>query len=227
VLSGRALAAAGTLILAAAAGCLSPSSGSKPSTTPATVATAAGARARAQGSQNIEPTMPSLRPLDAGSRGVPAPPDRSAGGLPAPVWLTIPSIGVDAALVRLDLNRDGSIQVPSDFDTPGWYGRGPVPGGEGPAVILGHLDSFTGPAVFWRLASLHPGDAVRIRRQDGSELRFTIQRTQSYSVDSFPSFDVYGATPRPELRLITCAGTYSRTRGQYLSNVVAFATLSG
>jgi sortase (surface protein transpeptidase) len=175
---------------------------------------------------SIEPTMPSLRPLDAGSRSVPAPPDGTAGGLPAPVRLTIPSIGVDAALVRLDLNRDGSIQVPSDFDTPGWYGRGPAPGGEGAAVILGHLDSYTGPAVFWRLASLRPGDVVRVRREDGSELRFTIQRTQTYSVDSFPSFDVYGATSRPELRLITCAGTYSRSRGQYLSNVVAFATLS-
>jgi sortase (surface protein transpeptidase) len=170
--------------------------------------------------------MPSLRPLDAGSRGVPAPPDGTAGSLPAPVRLTIPSIGVDAALVRLDLDRDGSIQVPSDFDTPGWYGRGPVPGAEGAAVILGHLDSYSGPAVFWRLASLHPGDVVRVRRQDGSELTFTIQRTQSYSVDSFPSFEVYGATSRPELRLITCAGTYSRSRRQYLSNVVAFATLS-
>lgn len=158
---------------------------------------------------------------------MPPPPNRPASGVPAPVRLTIPSIGVDAALLRLDMNPDGTIQVPSDFNAPGWYGRGPAPGGEGAAVILGHLDSYTGPAVFWGLSSLRPGDLVRIRREDGSEVRFTIQRTQSYSVDSFPSFEVYGATSGPELRLITCAGTYSRSRGQYLSNVVAFAALSG
>ncbi len=181
----------------------------------------------ADGSQTIEPTLPSLRPLEVGTRGVPPPPNRPASGVPAPVRLTIPSIGVDAALLQLDMNRDGTIQVPSDFNAPGWYGRGPAPGGEGAAVILGHLDSYTGPAVFWRLSSLRPGDLVRIRREDGSEVRFTIQRTQSYSVDSFPSFEVYGATSGPELRLITCAGTYSRSRGQYLSNVVAFAAQSG
>src|SRR3981189_1212337 len=92
-----------------------------------------------RGPQTTPPPPPSLGPLAAGSRGVPAPPDGIAGSLPAPVRLIIPSIGVDAALGRLALDRDGSIQVPSDFDTPGWYGRGPAPGGEGAAVILGHL----------------------------------------------------------------------------------------
>jgi sortase (surface protein transpeptidase) len=189
-------------------------------------ATATQAHSPARTARTIEPTLPSLKPLEAGSRGVPPPPDRPVSAAPAPVRLTIPSIGVDTPLLRLDMDRDGTIQVPSDFNTPGWYGRGPAPGAEGAAVILGHLDSNTGPAVFWRLSSLSPGDPVRIRRADGSEVRFTIQRTQSYSVDSFPSFEVYGATSRPELRLITCAGTYSRSRGQYLSNVVAFAALS-
>jgi sortase (surface protein transpeptidase) len=172
------------------------------------------------------PTLPSLRPLDGGGRGVPAPPGGSESTAAAPVRLSIPSIGVEAPVVRLDLNPDRTIQVPAGFDTPGWYARGPAPGEDGAAVILGHLDSYTGPAVFWRLAELHGGDQVRVRRRDGYDVTFTVERTESYPVDSFPSFDVYGSTSRPELRLITCGGTYSRARGQYLSNVVVFASLA-
>jgi sortase (surface protein transpeptidase) len=157
---------------------------------------------------------------------VPAPPSNVASTGPPPVRLSIPSIGVESPLVRLDLNPNRTIQVPAEFNTPGWYGRGPAPGEQGAAVILGHLDSYTGPAVFWRLSSLRPGDQIRVGRQDGSEVRFTVERTQSYSVDSFPSFDVYGSTSHAELRLITCSGTYSRARSQYLSNTVVYASLS-
>jgi hypothetical protein len=223
VVRWQASAAAWALVLAAAAGCLSPSSTSK--LAPSAPATAARTHPAVGGEHGLEPTLPSLRPLDVGSR-VPAPASPRVSGAPAPVRLSIPSIGVDASLVRLDLNSDGTIQVPSDFDAPGWYGRGPAPGDEGPAVILGHLDSRTGPAVFWRLSSLRAGDTISIRRVGGSEVRFRIDRTVTYPVDSFPSFDVYGATSRPELRLVTCGGTYSRSRGQYLSNVVVFASLS-
>ena len=95
----------------------------------------------------------------------------------------------------------------------------------GPAIILGHLDSYTGPAVFWRLSSLHPGDAARIRREDGSELDFRIQRLSTFSTGAFPTNEVYGPTAGPELRLISCGGGYSLTRRQYLANVVAFASM--
>jgi sortase (surface protein transpeptidase) len=166
-----------------------------------------------------------LKPLEVGSEGVP-PPGRTVSTGPPPTRIKIPAIGIDAPLVRLDLDRAGAIDVPSDFNRPGWYQRGPAPGDAGAAVILGHLDSYTGPAVFWRLSSLRPGDTVLIARQDGSQLTFAVQRTVSYSVDAFPSFDVYGVTVRPELRLITCGGTYSASRRQYLSNVVTFAALS-
>ena len=156
---------------------------------------------------------------------MPAPPGQTPGTTVPPVRVQIPAIGVDAFLVQLDLNRDGTVEVPSDFNRPGWYRRGPAPGDLGAAVILGHVDSYTGPAVFWRLSALRPGDAVRVTRQDGVVLDFAVRRTVSYPVDSFPSFDVYGATARPELRLITCGGAYSTSRRQYLSNVVAFAGL--
>jgi sortase (surface protein transpeptidase) len=144
-----------------------------------------------------------------------------------PTHIRIPRIGVDAGLVQLDKRSDGTLEVPSDWNTPGWYARGPAPGENGPAVILGHLDSYTGPAVFWRLSALQAGDPVEIERQDGSRLTFSVVRTQAFSVDSFPTKEVYGPTAGPELRLITCGGSYSAARHEYLENVVAFARLAG
>jgi sortase (surface protein transpeptidase) len=179
------------------------------------------------GSSQIELVPPTVRPLDSGSSGLPAPSGVTASRAAPPTRIRIPTIGVDAGIVELDQRPDGTIEVPSDWNTPGWYARGPAPGEAGPAVILGHLDSFTGPAVFWRLSSLQAGDVVQIDRKDGSHLTFTISRTATFNVDSFPTRDVYGTSSGPELRLITCGGSYSVSRHQYLSNVVAFATLSG
>jgi hypothetical protein len=188
----------------------------------------AGPTARASGgSSEIQLVPPTVRPLDSGSSGLPAPSGVTASRAAPPTRIRIPTIGVDSGIVELDQRPDGTIQVPSDWNTPGWYARGPAPGEAGPAVILGHLDSFTGPAVFWRLSSLRAGDAVQIDRKDGSHLTFSISRTASFNVDSFPTNDVYGSSSGPELRLITCGGSYSLSRHQYLSNVVAFATLSG
>jgi hypothetical protein len=208
------------VVLAATVVCSGRPAGGRASSPPSPSATATAARA-----QRAEPVLPTLKPLEIGSRGVP-PPARAVSAAPPPTRIQVPAIGIDASLVRLDLDRDGVIEVPTDFNRPGWYRRGPAPGDEGAAVILGHLDSYTGPAVFWRLSSLHPGDTILISREDGSQLTFAVQRTVSYSVDVFPSFDVYGVTPRPELRLITCGGAYSASRRQYLSNVVTFAALS-
>ena len=108
----------------------------------------------------------------------------------------------------------------------GWYTNGPAPGEQGPAVILGHLDSVTGPAVFYRLSSLRPGSAIVVSRDDGSRATFVVQRVASFPVDSFPTAEVYGATTDPELRLITCGGQYSLAQRRYLQNVVVFAVLA-
>jgi sortase (surface protein transpeptidase) len=144
---------------------------------------------------------------------------------PAPVRLRIPAIHVDAGVGQLGLKPDGTIEVPADPGQAGWYAKGPAPGEPGPAVILGHLDWYTGPAVFYRLAALRPGDQVVVGRQDGSEVKFTVQRVATFPVDHFPTQDVYGITTDPALRLITCGGTFSVAQGRYLSNVVAFAAV--
>ena len=110
-----------------------------------------------------------------------------------PVRLEIPAIGVSSPLVRLGLNRDGTMQVPADFQVAGWFTGAPQPGQLGPAVIAGHVDSHTGPAVFYRLRDLRPDDQV------------------------------FGATTTPALRLITCAGDFDRAQRSYHDNLVVSA----
>jgi hypothetical protein len=143
--------------------------------------------------------------------------------LSPPVRLEVPAIGLSSPLVRLGLNRDGTMQVPDDFQVPGWFTGGPQPGQLGPAVIAGHVDSRTGPAVFYRLRDLRPGDQVRIVRADGLVVRFEVEALASYPKQALPDDQVYGATTAPVLRLITCAGSFDRARRSYRENLVVSA----
>ena len=143
-----------------------------------------------------------------------------------PVRLQIPAIAVSTPLVRLGRLPDGSIEVPHDWNTAGWYDRGPRPGQPGPAVILGHVDSKTGPAVFFRLRALRPRDVVRVGLADGRILFFRVQRVQRYPKDKFPTEAVYFPTLNRELRLITCGGEFDYAAGSYRDNIVVYATLA-
>jgi sortase (surface protein transpeptidase) len=143
---------------------------------------------------------------------------------PQPVRLRIPAIGVDAPLIPLGLDATGALNPPAGFNEAGWWSAGTRPGEPGPAVIAGHIDSKTGPAVFFKVPKLAPGDAVFVRRRDGSQIRFTVERTAHYPKTRFPSAAVYGRTRRPALRLITCSGTFDRATGHYLDNTVVYAS---
>ena len=114
---------------------------------------------------------------------------------------------------------------PHQWDTAGWYAAGTRPGDPGSAVILGHVDSRSGPAVFYRLRELRRGDLVEVVRADGSRVRFTVQRVQEYPKARFPTADVYYPTLTPMLRLVTCGGAFDRNLRHYLDNVIVFATL--
>lgn len=144
-----------------------------------------------------------------------------------PVRLQIPSLGLDKPLLRLGLDRDGELQVPTmaQAGEPGWYRYSPAPGDVGPAVIAGHVDSTTGPAVFYRLRHLDAGDIVRVRRNDGKVAVFTVKRVQLVTKKHFPTKEVYGPIRYAGLRLITCGGGYDKAKGGYQSNLVVFARL--
>ncbi len=115
------------------------------------------------------------------------------------------------------------MQVPASTSAAGWYDRSPRPGATGAAIIAGHIDSLAGPAVFFRLASLRPGDRVYVRRADRSLAVFRVSAVRSYLKARFPTTTVYGPAAGPQLRLITCGGTFDPALGSYLSNVVVYA----
>jgi hypothetical protein len=167
----------------------------------------------------------SLAPAPAAALPVPAASLRRRHRVALPVRIAIPRLGVRARIVRLGLNRDGTLQVPANFADTGWWSGGSRPGERGPAVIAGHVDSRTGPAVFFRIGKLRRGDTIRIGRRDGSVVRFAVQRLGRYPKARFPTKQVYGSTPRPTLRLITCSGDFDRSTGHYLDNTVVYATL--
>ena len=140
-----------------------------------------------------------------------------------PVRVRIPAISVDAAVVDLGLNQDGTLEVPADFDVTGWYTGRSVPGDTGPSVVVGHVDSHTGPAVFIDLSRLEAGDLVQIDRSDGRVAWFQIRALTQVDKDEFPTQQVYGDTAEPTLRLITCGGDFDRSARSYRDNLIVFA----
>lgn len=138
--------------------------------------------------------------------------------------LEIPAIGVSTPLAVLGLNADRTMQVPTNFAMAGWYRYGPVPGQPGPAVVAGHVDSRSGPAVFYRLSDLSAGDEVHVRAADGTTATFVVQRVEQHPKDAFPHEQVYGQTAGPELRLITCGGVFDRRQRAHRDNVIVYAT---
>lgn len=142
----------------------------------------------------------------------------------APVRLIIPAIGVTTSLARLGVQSDGTLEDLKDFDRPGWYSGGIAPGSPGAALIAGHVDSYRGPAVFYKLERLGAGDLVSIQRADGSVVQFVVDRLASYPKNNFPTDQVFSATT-PQLRLITCFGSFDPVRKSYTRNLVVYASL--
>jgi LPXTG-site transpeptidase (sortase) family protein len=170
------------------------------------------------------PQSSALTVLPAPTGPIEAAPPQGAAPIAEPVSLVIPSIGVTTSLVHLGLTSAGTLQVPPTTAVAGWYTGSPRPGSIGSAVIAGHIDSYQGPGVFYRLSDLQRGDRVYVRRADGTLVVFKVTEVRQYPKDAFPTTAVYGATPTPELRLITCGGTFDYSTKSYLSNTVVYAS---
>ena len=153
-----------------------------------------------------------------------APPPSAAARVPSPVSLTIPLIGVKTNLITLGLAAGGSMQVPVSATVAGWFTGSPRPGAVGSSIIVGHVDSKTGPGVFYRLTELKRGDDIYVKRADGTTAEFRVTEVQEYPKDQFPTETVFGPTPDAELRLITCGGTFDSVTGHYLSNIIVYAS---
>ncbi|WP_153040388.1 class F sortase [Actinoplanes sp. TFC3] len=139
-----------------------------------------------------------------------------------PTHLRVEAIGVDADLEDLHKGADGELVAPKGNEKAGWYAEGTAPGDLGPAVLAGHVDSKSGPAVFYRLREMTAGDRIEVTR-GGKTLTFTVTSTAWYPKVAFPSERVYGPTPDRELRLITCGGVFDRKLRSYRDNLVVYA----
>jgi len=157
--------------------------------------------------------------------GTPAPlPQPTMVTAPLPVALRIPAIGVRTRLIRLGLTRQGRLQVPGSPAVAGWFTRSPRPGQIGSSVIAGHIDSYLGPGVFYRLRELHPGNRIYVRQANGRLAVFRVTGVHQYPKARFPTAAVYGPVPDAELHLITCGGTFDYATHSYLSDVVVYST---
>ena len=148
-----------------------------------------------------------------------------------PQRVDIPSLDVRARVMARDLDPRGAVEPPPHGrpGTVGWYGGGVRPGAAGTALLVGHVDTQTRPAVFYHLSEVRPGAAVRVLRDDGTVAEFTVEDVQVFARDSFDAREVYGTrqSGRAELRLITCGGSFDRASRTYTANVVVSAYLSG
>ncbi len=144
----------------------------------------------------------------------------------SPISVSIPRIDVTSHLETLGVDDRGTMEVPADPAAAGWYRLGPTPGALGPAVISGHVTWNQVPAVFFRLAELRPGDAIRVSREDGRVAVFEVTHVRTYVKSRFATRAVFGGIDHAGLRLITCGGEFDETAHRYSDNVVAFARLA-
>lgn len=163
----------------------------------------------------------------ATSTPVSLPTPRTVEQAAPPVRLRIPALGIDTAVQWVGVDADGRMGVPSNYTDVAWYERGPTPGTPGNAVIDGHLDSRTGPAVFYRLEDLKPGDEVFTITDSGTEYRFVVISAEVYDANDAPLERIFGTAVGPHLNLITCDGAFDRSIRQYDKRLVVFTELAG
>lgn len=178
------------------------------------------------------PSSSSTSQSSGGSAATPAPAQKIVGPSMArsvPTSISIPSIKLASSpLVQYGLDKNGAIDIPASKPgmPAGWFNGSPTPGQQGPSVIVGHVDSKSGPSVFFHLGQLRPGQTVEVSLQSGRIGTFTIDSVEEYHKAQFPTLRVYGRTDRAALRLITCGGQFNPQVGHYEDNIVVFAHLT-
>lgn len=184
-----------------------------------------GAQAGVHRTPSASPGGPALPP----SPVVPSPLGPSApstaSGL-TPTRLVVPAAQIDAPVETVGVNAQGDIGVPSQASDAAWYTGSVAPGQPGNAILDGHLDWWTGPAVFWNLGHLHAGDQIKFVRADGSQVTFTDTGEQVLGAGARVPASMLAMTGPATVSLITCAGSWDAGRSEYLQRLIVYGTLS-
>lgn len=164
---------------------------------------------------NVKAAAPAGNPINASARtGI------------KPESLKIPAIGVDTSVQHLGTTETGEMAVPDNIDEVSWFSPGYQPGQNGRAVIAGHVDGIDGPAVFWDLSELQPGDEITVEGE-GRQLIYKVHTMESVPLDEADVPNIFGYSSSPELVLITCSGTYDFSRGTREERLVVYASYAG
>jgi sortase (surface protein transpeptidase) len=187
-----------------------------------------GCAAQDSGSGATSASSPSsVSPPTAGSGTAPpaqpVPAVVDPASVPVPVAVSVPALGLTEELVDLGVAADGTAEVPTDYDRVGWFTGGGRPGARGPTVLMGHVDSTDGPAVFFALRDLVAGDVVEVTVADGTTARYAVSGTSQVPKGQFPTAAVFGATADDVLHLITCTGAFDSGARSYTDNLVVTA----
>ncbi|PPA70127.1 class F sortase [Jeotgalibacillus proteolyticus] len=142
-----------------------------------------------------------------------------------PAAISIPALNIEAPIIEMGILDDGAMEVPENVDEVGWFKPGIKPGDVGNAVLAGHVDSYDGPAIFFELRSLEPGDEIIVTAEDGEALTFSVKALESYPTDGAPIKEIFGPSSSKGLNLITCTGSFNRETGQYPDRLVVYTEL--
>jgi hypothetical protein len=176
---------------------------------------------RSAGQRHLVPFRAAYTPVDPTTTTPPTTAPPIPAPVAPPVAVTIPAVGLSARVVPIGLNAAGQIEMPAPA-LAGWYRRGPAPGAVGPAVIVGHVDTYQGAAVFYRLTGVRTGEDIDVLRADGSHARFVISGVTEVKKTAFPSTAVFGPTSGATIRLITCTGPFNPTSRHYVDSLIVW-----
>lgn len=143
-----------------------------------------------------------------------------------PAKVSIPALKVESNVIDLGLQPDGTMQVPPDAKDTGWYTNSPAPGHPGPSVLAAHVNWKGEDGPFAHLDKLKAGDTVIVEDVSGAQVAFAVSKVERYPKSAFPTDVIYGDTPNPQLRLVTCGGAFDAAAHSYKDNIVVFADLA-
>ena len=146
-----------------------------------------------------------------------------ADGGSRPTSVRLGRLNVRATVNPVSIDSDaGTLHVPNDISTAGWWADGASPGAKGGSTLIaGHVDSARrGAGAFFRLGQARRGDTVEVRTADGRTRRYRVTIVRRMGKDRLPA-SIFSREGSPRLVLVTCGGPFRD--GHYRDNVVVTA----